>query len=107
MSFLCFLDVMPMGLFCSLYPVPGQRKGLRLIKKDVFSPKTFDIRVYNGHHNMTDKHLWEDPLASTTVDRWYMAKGVTVQEVEHSTVRGKLFLPEGTKCFSTILIIFC
>lgn len=92
---LIFVDVMPMGLFCSLLPLPGQKTGLRLMKKDITSSMLFDLRVYDGHHDMSGAQKSEQPLASTTVERWYKAKGVTVHEVEHGRIRGKLFLPEG------------
>ncbi|XP_014665913.1 PREDICTED: acyl-coenzyme A amino acid N-acyltransferase 1-like [Priapulus caudatus] len=101
-----YTDVMPMGLFCSLLPVPGQLKGMRLLKKDVATPMTFDLRVYDGLHHIADTHHVASLLANTTLERWYKADGVVVQEVEHGNIRGRLFLPQGPGPFPGIIDMF-
>ncbi|XP_014665906.1 PREDICTED: acyl-coenzyme A amino acid N-acyltransferase 2-like [Priapulus caudatus] len=101
-----YTDVMPMGLFCSLVPMPGQKKGLRLIKKDVTTPLTFDLRVYDGIHHIDDIDHTTPILAFTSIERSYLAKGVSVQEINHGNIRGRLFLPEGTGPFPGVIDMF-
>ncbi|XP_014674552.1 PREDICTED: acyl-coenzyme A amino acid N-acyltransferase 1-like [Priapulus caudatus] len=101
-----YTDVMPMGLFCSLIPIIGQRKGLRLIKKDVTTPLTFDLKVYDGIHHIADTHHPATLLACTSLQRSYLADGVTVQEIEHGNIRGRLFLPEGPGPFLGVIDMF-
>lgn len=84
-----------MGLFSSMKPLPGQRKGIRFIKMDVTTPLVCRLAVYDEHTIPWNSHHVKSPMACTSVYRWYKAKGVTVEEVEHPKVRGLLFLPEG------------
>ncbi|XP_014674582.1 PREDICTED: acyl-coenzyme A amino acid N-acyltransferase 1-like [Priapulus caudatus] len=101
-----YTDVMPMGLFCSLVPMPGQKKGLRLIKKDVTTPLTFELSVYDGIHHIDDIDHTTPMLAFTSIERSYLAKGVSVQEINHGNIRGRLFLPEGTGPFPGVIDMF-
>ncbi|XP_014674561.1 PREDICTED: acyl-coenzyme A amino acid N-acyltransferase 1-like [Priapulus caudatus] len=101
-----YTGVMPMGLFCSMLPVPGQKKGLRLIKKDVTTAMTFDIGVYDGVHHVTGTRHTTPLMSCGSVERSYLAEGVTVQEVEQGNIRGKLFLPKGAGPFPGVIDMF-
>ena len=85
-----------MGIFWSMVPAPGQRDGARLIKKDVNTPLTTKVTVYNGHLAVNTIHSAETkPLCTVSIDRWYMGLGVRRVIVKHGRIRGVLFLPAG------------
>ncbi|XP_061571285.1 peroxisomal succinyl-coenzyme A thioesterase-like [Cololabis saira] len=89
----------PMGLLWSMRPVPGSRTGLRLRKVNVCAPLLLDILVYSGHDNFRDI----PPLASTLVERWYMAPGVKRIEINEKGIRGMLLIPPGPGPFPGLL----
>ena len=85
-----------MGIFWSMVPAPRQRDGVRLIKKDVTTPLTTKVTVYNGHLTVNTIHSTKpDPLCTGSIDRWYMGVGVRRVVVKHGRIRGVLFLPAG------------
>lgn len=65
----------------------------RLRKFDVCSPLLVSFSVYSGHHARDFKEL--APLASTLVERWYIAPGVQRIDVRENGVRATLFIPPG------------
>uniref|UniRef100_A0A8C5HQJ7 Acyl-coenzyme A thioesterase 4-like n=1 Tax=Gouania willdenowi TaxID=441366 RepID=A0A8C5HQJ7_GOUWI len=89
----------PMGLLCTMCPIPGSRPGLRLRKKDVTTPMLVTISVYSGHEDHRD----QTPLASVVTERWYMAPGVQRFPLQQSEVRGTLFVPPGPGPFPGML----
>ncbi|CAL9682718.1 unnamed protein product [Knipowitschia caucasica] len=91
----------PMGLFWSLRPVPGSRKGLRLRKMDVSSPLLYTISVFSGH--LTEGFKDQRALASVLTERWYMAPGVQRISIKENPVRGTMFLPPGPGPFPGLL----
>lgn len=86
-----------MGLFWSMSQSPGQRSGLRLAKKDVTTPLTVNLSVYDGHLSVDELHGTHTlcPLANQTVYRWYLGRNVIRSEVHHGNIRGTLFTPPG------------
>ncbi|KAM3588164.1 uncharacterized protein V6R79_023117 [Siganus canaliculatus] len=90
-----------MGLVWSLRPVPGSRKGLRLRKTDVCSPLLFHISVYAGH--LSEGFREQTPLASTLVERWYIAPGVQRIQIRDRGLKGTLFIPPGPGPFPGVL----
>ena len=85
-----------MGIFWSMTQSPGQREGLRLIKKDTDTPLTTNIAVYDGHHTGDSIHSTSAaPLFVGSVERWYKARGVKKQVVRDGKLRGVLYIPAG------------
>ena len=85
-----------MGIFWSMVQAPGQREGLRLMKKDINSPVTTNIAVYNNHLSADTVHkTLPDPICLGSVDRWYKALGLRRQVVRDGNLRGVLYLPPG------------
>ena len=85
-----------MGIFWSMSQAPGQRAGLRIMKKDVSTPITTTIAVYNGHLSADRIHATSPPAVCIgSVDRWYMAPGLRREVVYDGPLRGVLYLPQG------------
>eukprot|EP00794_Sanderia_malayensis_P017004 gene17004-18717_t len=92
-----------MGLFWSLRPAPGQRRGLRYIPKNIDKPMKFKLELFDGHiESCPEKTL----LASTTVLRTYSAPWVEKKEINVGRLRGSLFLPKGEGRFPGVLDVF-
>ena len=100
-----------MGLFWSMIPAPGERKGLRYIPGNIDKPIDFKIELFHGHVQNTVavsgnmrggapiNHGASDPpvkaIATTTVQRTYTAENVERIEIEFGRIRGALFVPKG------------
>ncbi|XP_067093996.1 bile acid-CoA:amino acid N-acyltransferase-like isoform X3 [Osmerus mordax] len=87
----------PMGLFWSLQLAHGERKGLRLRKKNVETPYPIQISILDGHVTFEDNNNNNQELAAVTVERWYMAPGVRRMEIRQNGIVGTLFLPPALK----------
>lgn len=86
-----------MGIFWSMVQAPGQREGLRLMKKDLNTPMTTNIAVYDDHLCAESiREVSPDPICLASVDRWYKAPGVRRQMVRDGKIRGVLYIPPGT-----------
>ncbi len=85
-----------MGLFWSMLPAPGQRKGLRYTARNVQVPLKFHIQLLDGHVQSHDPADWKI-LASKTVLRTYLSPNVVRTEVHVGRIRGALFLPKGNR----------
>ena len=85
-----------MGLIWSMKQAPGQKRGLRLLKRDVTQPLVVLVSVLSGHWT-TDCHMTDHPhkLAQITLHRHYQARDVICFDVRHGSLRGKLFVPPG------------
>uniref|UniRef100_A0A3Q3WA89 Uncharacterized protein n=1 Tax=Mola mola TaxID=94237 RepID=A0A3Q3WA89_MOLML len=90
-----------MGLLWSMRPVPGSRKGLRLRKMNVRTPLLVNISVYSGHS--AEGFRERTPLASTLIERWYIAPGVQRIKLREKGLRGTLFIPSGPGPFPGLL----
>ncbi|KAI8495155.1 myristoyl-CoA hydrolase [Branchiostoma belcheri] len=102
-----YTGIEQMGLFWSLQPSPGQKPGLRLRKKDVSTPFLVDLSLHDGHVDVTgEEENLPDCLAATTVERWYLGKGVERIPVREGRVRGTLFVPPGTGPFAGVIDLF-
>ncbi|XP_062323971.1 bile acid-CoA:amino acid N-acyltransferase-like isoform X1 [Osmerus eperlanus] len=93
----------PMGLFWSLQPAHGERKGLRLRKKNVETPYPIQISILDGHVTFEDNNNNNQELAAVTVERWYMAPGVRRMEIRQNGIVGTLFLPPGPGPFPAMV----
>lgn len=84
-----------MGLFWGMQSSPGQKQGVRYMKVDVTTPVTVMLSLHKGHLDaLTLQH--DQPIASYTLDRWYLSKDVERIPVRHGRIRGVLFKPKGT-----------
>ncbi|XP_069394195.1 bile acid-CoA:amino acid N-acyltransferase-like [Paralichthys olivaceus] len=90
-----------MGLFWGLQPAPGERKHLRLRKKNVATPYITYISVLDGHVSASETQGAE--LAVVTAERWFMAPGVRRIEIRQNALVGTLFLPPGPGPFPAML----
>ena len=90
-----YTGVDPMGLLWSMQLSPGQRRGIRLSKKDVTKPYFVLLQLFDGH--VEDIAHTEDlqPITSVTFEKWYMADGVIRIPVRDGRLRGTMFLPPG------------
>lgn len=94
-----------MGFLWSMIQVPGQRKGLRLMKKDVTKPYIIQLNCLNGHLK-PDKGFVNiiaqnslQPVASAVLEKWYFGEGVQRIRVKEGRIRGTLFIPPGNGPF--------
>ncbi len=87
--------VEPMGLFWSMTACPNHRYGTRYMKNDVTKPLVIHITVHKGHMDGSDCRQDTNPMASTTVERWYMSDNIDRYKVHEGNVRGTLFKPKG------------
>ena len=106
-----YTGIEQMGFLWSMIQAPGQRKGLRLMKKDVTKPYTIQLNCFDGHlapdegfvNSLTKTSL--KPLTSTTMQKWYMSERVKRVEVREGRVRGTLFIPPGNGPFPGNLLL--
>ncbi|XP_038625750.1 bile acid-CoA:amino acid N-acyltransferase isoform X2 [Tachyglossus aculeatus] len=97
-----YVGVHPMGLFWTLKP---QKVFSRLMKRDVINtPYYVKLEVYNSA--VLDFSVEDQPLISTTVERWYAGAGVKRIQIREGRVRGALFLPPGKGPFPGIIDMF-
>lgn len=86
-----YRGVLPMGLFWSLR---SEKPFHRLMKKDVIgSPFLVTLDVFDSLQLVSASDI--QPVASQTVERWYVAPGVQRIQIREGRVRGALFLPPG------------
>ena len=85
-----------MGLFWSLQPAPGQKRGLRLMKRNARQPYDIQVNVLSDHAtSVLDVLDHTRRLAGVTVYRLYAARNVTAFDVCAGSLRGRLYLPPG------------
>ena len=100
-----------MGLFWSMLPVPGQRKGIRWVTRDVTKPMHFFVAVFDGHVMSNEKAANPSeavaalplPLANATILRTYLSDDVERREINVRNIRGTLFLPKESRRFPGLL----
>ncbi|KAJ1166776.1 hypothetical protein NDU88_007172 [Pleurodeles waltl] len=86
-----YRGVVPMGLIWFLRPEKPYRQ---LVKRDVIgSPFRITLDLYNSFQMMPVHEV--QPIASQTVERWYVTPGVQRIPIKEGRVRGALFLPPG------------
>ena len=91
-----------MGLFWSMLPVPGQRKGVRFTTWDVTRPMEFKVSLFDGHVMSDGKATSPKeataklpmPLANATILRTYLSENVERHEISVGRMRGTLFVPK-------------
>ncbi|XP_070375213.1 bile acid-CoA:amino acid N-acyltransferase-like isoform X1 [Equus asinus] len=98
-----YVGVHPMGLFWSLKP---EKILTRLLKRDVMnSPFRVQLKLYNSNVILINKAT-AAPIVSLTLERWYVAPGVTRIQVREGRLRGALFLPPGEGRFPGVIDLF-
>ncbi|XP_013404605.1 acyl-coenzyme A amino acid N-acyltransferase 1 isoform X1 [Lingula anatina] len=97
-----------MGLYWSMIPEPGQRNGLRLMKKDVTTPYNVHISLLSGHIDpySPNNSKVQVPVAETNIERLYMADNVERIPVREGALRGALFVPKGPGTFPGVMDLF-
>ncbi|XP_072018251.1 bile acid-CoA:amino acid N-acyltransferase-like [Amphiura filiformis] len=98
-------DVEPMGLFWSMTQSPGQKLGLRFVKKDVTIPMQITLSVHKGHLDISALQS-DAPIAKTQIQKTYMRPGVEIIKVRSGKVRGKVFKPKGPGPFKGVIDMF-
>ncbi len=89
-----------MGLFWSMAPAPGQRKGLRYTARNLHSPIKFNLQLFDGHtHKQNGEEEDGKILATKTVLRTYLFPNVERIEVNVGRLRGTLFVPKAKPRF--------
>ena len=107
-----------MGLFWSMFAVPGQRKGTRFITKDVTKPMEFRVFLFDGHvmsqsnaeSVMQALENLPKALARTAILRTYLAENVERVEIKVGRIRGTLFVPKGNRKFpgtTNLFLVHC
>ncbi|KAL9978504.1 hypothetical protein ACROYT_G016029 [Oculina patagonica] len=101
-----------MGFLWSMTRAPGQRQGLRLVKRDVTKPYYIQLNCFDGHLSPEDgfvnmlKENSLQPIARSSLEKLYMADGVQRIPVRVGRVRGTLFLPPGNGPFPGVIDMF-
>eukprot|EP00795_Rhopilema_esculentum_P012915 gene12915-3670_t len=103
-----------MGLFWSMLLVPGQRKGVRFLARDVTKPMEFRVFLFDRHvmsqGNVDNpKQAVEklpEPLAKTKILRTYLADHVERKEISVGRIRGTLFVPKGSRKLPGVIDMF-
>ncbi|XP_054828015.1 acyl-coenzyme A amino acid N-acyltransferase 1-like [Eublepharis macularius] len=97
-----YTGVCPMGLFWSLKP---EKMFHRLIKRDVIgSPFHVQINLFDSFVLMPSAK--DTPLATCSIERWYVTPGVERFQIKKGQVRGALFLPPGPGPFPGVIDMF-
>ncbi|XP_069484973.1 acyl-coenzyme A amino acid N-acyltransferase 1-like isoform X2 [Ambystoma mexicanum] len=97
-----FQGVLPMGLFWALR---SETPFHRLMKRDVIgSPFRITLEVYDSLQ--IDPSPDSQPLATQTIERWYVSPGVQRIPIHEGMVRGALFLPPGEGPFPGVIDMF-
>lgn len=87
-----YVGVHPMGLLWSL---KSEKILTKLLKRDVMNnPLQFQLKLYYSDVMVTHTAI-TTPKVSLTLERWYVAPGVTRIQVKESRLRGALLLPPG------------
>ncbi|XP_005326384.1 bile acid-CoA:amino acid N-acyltransferase [Ictidomys tridecemlineatus] len=98
-----YVGVHPMGLFWSLKP---EKLSTRLLKRDVMnSPFQVQIKLCDLMLPL-ENQVTSTSKVSLTLERWYVAPGVTRIQVEEGRLRGALFLPSGEGPFPGVIDLF-
>ncbi|KAF7484006.1 Hypothetical predicted protein [Marmota monax] len=98
-----YVGVHPMGLFWSLKP---EKLSIRLLKRDVMnSPFQVQIKLCDLMSPLGNQATSISKV-SLTLERWYVAPGVTRIQVEEGHLRGALFLPSGEGPFPGVIDLF-
>ncbi|KAM9807678.1 bile acid-CoA:amino acid N-acyltransferase-like [Neosynchiropus ocellatus] len=99
-----YFGVEPMGLLWSLQGVKGTKPGASLKKLDPQIPMRVTITLYSGYQSEGFEDLV--PLASVSVERWNIAPGVGIIEIQEDGVNGTLFMPPGPGPFPGIIDVW-
>ncbi|XP_064635352.1 peroxisomal succinyl-coenzyme A thioesterase-like [Lineus longissimus] len=103
-----YVGVEPMGLIWGMEQAPGQRSGLRLLKKEITDTFKVSLNVHRGHLGLEElcSEAACNPLLTSPFQRSYLAEGVQRIPVTYGKVRGTLFLPEGPGPFPGVIDMF-
>lgn len=97
-----YQGVLPMGLFWTLTSVKPFH---RLMKRNVMdSPLQVTLDVYDSVQMSPAPGV--EPLASRTVERWFVTPGIQRTQIREGRVRGALFIPAGEGPFPGVIDMF-
>ncbi|CAH1791859.1 unnamed protein product [Owenia fusiformis] len=115
----------PMGLFWSLSPMPGQRRGIRLMKRDVTKPYKFKLTLHQGFLTenkicaILNKAATDTSASAANIEgtehavlseiwlkRWYLRPGVKRLDIKTGRIRGALFVPQGNNTHPGVIDLF-
>uniref|UniRef100_A0A8C0CR96 Bile acid-CoA:amino acid N-acyltransferase n=1 Tax=Balaenoptera musculus TaxID=9771 RepID=A0A8C0CR96_BALMU len=98
-----YVGVHPMGLLWSLKP---EKILTKLLKRDVMNnPLKVQLKLYDSDVMVTHIAI-TTPKVSLTLERWYVAPGVTRIQVKEGCLRGALLLPPGEGRFPVVIDLF-
>ncbi|XP_059956449.1 bile acid-CoA:amino acid N-acyltransferase-like, partial [Mesoplodon densirostris] len=98
-----YVGVHPMGLLWSLKP---EKILTKLLKRDVMNnPLQVQLKLYDSDVMVTHITI-TTPKVSPTLERWYVAPGVTRIQVKKGRLRGALLLPPGEGHFPVVIYLF-
>ncbi|XP_067397636.1 acyl-coenzyme A amino acid N-acyltransferase 2-like [Emydura macquarii macquarii] len=97
-----YVGVWPMGLFWFLKP---EKLFYRLMRRDVMSgPFCIQLDLFDSCQPFPSPQVV--PLATCTLERWYVSPGVERVPIKEGRVRGALFLPPGPGPFPGVIDMF-
>ncbi|XP_007456466.1 PREDICTED: bile acid-CoA:amino acid N-acyltransferase [Lipotes vexillifer] len=98
-----YVGVHPMGLLWSLKP---EKILTKLLKRDVMNnPLQVQLKLYDSDVMVTHTAI-TTPNVSLTLERWYVAPGVTRIQVNEGRLRGAFLLPPGEGRFPVVIDLF-
>ncbi|KAB0391388.1 hypothetical protein E2I00_015605 [Balaenoptera physalus] len=98
-----YVGVHPMDLLWSLKP---EKILTKLLKRDVMNnPLKVQLKLYDSAVMVTHIAI-TTPKVSLTLERWYVAPGVTRIQVKEGCLRGALLLPPGEGRFPVVIDLF-
>ena len=88
-----------MGLFWSMRSRPGYIDRFQMNNASI--PLHYQISVHEGHSEVDGI-----PLSSTSIERKYLADGVTRRVIKEPPLHGTLFVPPGEGPFPAVITVY-
>ncbi|XP_074660474.1 bile acid-CoA:amino acid N-acyltransferase-like [Tubulanus polymorphus] len=104
-----YVGVHPHGLLWGMEPLPGQRPGIRFMKKDVATPLDINFKMFSDHVAYEDIFNEKPsliPLGNADIKRWYKSADVERTVIRTGRIRGTFFRPVGTGPFPAVIDMF-
>ncbi|XP_074660933.1 acyl-coenzyme A amino acid N-acyltransferase 1-like [Tubulanus polymorphus] len=104
-----YVGVHPHGLLWGMEPLPGQRPGIRFMKKDVTTPLDINFKMFSDHVAYEDIFNEKPsliPLGNADIKRWYKSANVERTVIRTGRIRGTFFRPVGTGPFPAAIDIY-
>ncbi|XP_074643510.1 bile acid-CoA:amino acid N-acyltransferase-like [Tubulanus polymorphus] len=104
-----YAGVHPNGLLWGMEALPGQRPGIRLMKKDATTPFDIKLKMFSDHvkfEDILDNAPCLIPLGSVDIKRWYKSAEVERRVIRSGRIRGTYFRPVGAGPFPAVVDMF-